>query len=192
MGGAAVEAALAAIDAANAEDPNLVDVDGVARPKELVHAEWMTAWLDRLDPDADDAQRLAARAHHFRRWTSPRDAYPEGRAGYLRWRRDARRRHADEVESLLERHGVGGPVRADTVRIIRKEGLGSDPRVQTHEDALCLVFFELQGLSTAELLGERVGPVVAKTLAKMSPAARDLLDAADVHPAVREVIDAVG
>ena len=31
---------------------------------------------------------LAARAHHLRRWELPRDSYPVGRAGYLRWRRD--------------------------------------------------------------------------------------------------------
>ncbi len=67
-----VAAAIAAIDAANAEDPNLIDDRGTPRPKELVHAERMTSWLERLAPDADDAQRLAARAHHFRRWTSPR------------------------------------------------------------------------------------------------------------------------
>ena len=63
--------------------------------------------------------------------------------------------------------------------------------MQTHEDALCLVFFELQGLSTAALLGDRTGPVVAKTLAKMSPDGLRWLREADVDPAVRDVIAAV-
>jgi len=187
-----VAAGLAAIDAANSEDPNSVDTPDGPRPKELVHAERMTVWLARLDPGAGDAQRLAARAHHFRRWTSPRSDYPDGRAGYLRWRRDARRRHADEVDRLLAGCGVDAATRADTASIIRKDSPGTDPRVQTHEDALCLTFFELQGLSTAELLGDRTLPVVAKTLAKMSPRGRALLDDADVHPAVRAAIDAAG
>ena len=74
-------AAIAAIDQANADDPNRLVVDGVARPKEQAHAEMMTAWVRRLDPDADEAQLLAARAHHLRRWTLPRTDYPDGRAG---------------------------------------------------------------------------------------------------------------
>src|SRR4051812_19427736 len=62
-----LQAALDAIDAANADDPTLVMVDGVCRPKEIFHAERMTHWLGVLDPDADAAQQLAARAHHLRR-----------------------------------------------------------------------------------------------------------------------------
>ena len=69
--------AVAAIDDANADDPNTITVDGVERPKELAHAEMMTDWVRRLDPDASNAQLLAARAHHLRRWvyrarTTPR------------------------------------------------------------------------------------------------------------------------
>ena len=45
--------AIAAIDAANAADPNTIDVRGETRPKEQAHAELMTEWLVRLDPDWD-------------------------------------------------------------------------------------------------------------------------------------------
>ena len=48
------------------------------RPKELAHAELMTAWIERLVEHPTDAQRLAARAHHLRRWVSPRDELPRG------------------------------------------------------------------------------------------------------------------
>lgn len=183
-----VAEALAAIDAANAHDPNSVDVDGVERPKELLHAERMTWWLDRLDPNADDAQRLAARAHHFRRWTWPRSAYPEGRAGYLKWRRLARAGQAAEVKALLLECGVDERVADDAAHLVNKDGLGSDPRSQTHEDALCLVFFELQGLETAATLGAKAPNVVAKTLAKMSPVARDHLVGLDLNDGLLEVI----
>ena len=71
-------AAIAAIDRANAADPNRLVVDGVSRPKEQAHAELMTAWVQRLDPGADEAQLLAARAHHLRRWELPRRTYPAG------------------------------------------------------------------------------------------------------------------
>src|SRR5947209_1491033 len=92
---------IAAIDAANADDPDTIVVDGVTRPKEQAHAELMTAWVRRLAPDATEEQLLAARAHHLRRWTVPRSSYPDGRAGYLRWRRALRDQHAREVGGLL-------------------------------------------------------------------------------------------
>ena len=86
-----LEAALGAIDEANSHDPNRVVHDGVEHPKELLHGRLVSEWVQRLDPAAGEEQLLAARAHHFRRWTSPRDAHPPGRAGYLRWRAEAAR-----------------------------------------------------------------------------------------------------
>jgi hypothetical protein len=167
-------AAIAAIDAANAGDPFSVVVEGVPRPKEQAHAELMTMWVERLDPDAGEAQLLAARAHHLRRWVVPRSDYAEGRAGYLKWRADAKRRHADEVAEILR--GCGYP--DDTIervqQIVRKEHLRSDPQVQTHEDALCLVFLQTQLGDVAAQLGDQKGfDVLRKTLEKMSERGRD-------------------
>ena len=168
--------AIAAIDRANAEDPERLSLDGGdPRPKELVHSELVTDWVHRLDPDATEEQLLAARAHHFRRWTSPRSAHPEGRAGYLRWRTEAGRRHAEEVAGLLRDHGYDERSIERVGRIIRKEGRRTDPRVQTHEDALCLVFVQLQLADVAERLGEEAAvAVVARTLDKMSDRAVEL------------------
>ncbi|MEZ5178962.1 MAG: DUF4202 domain-containing protein [Acidimicrobiales bacterium] len=166
-----LEQALAAIDAANAADPNEVVVDGVARPKELLHAERMTHWLHVLAPSPTEAQLLAARAHHIRRWVSPRDTYPAGRAGYHRWRRDQRERQAHEVGELLSSVGYERPEIEQVQAIVAKEGLGRDPLVQVHEDALCLVFLELQFDELALQLGdEHTIRVVRRTARKMSPA----------------------
>lgn len=165
-----LERALAAIDAANAADPHVVVVDGEARPKELVHAERMTHWLGVLDPAATEAQVLAARAHHIRRWVSPRDTYPPGRAGYHRWRRDQRERQAHEVGEILAEVGYERPLVERVQAIVAKEGLGRDPLVQVHEDALCLVFLELQFDEVAEQLGDdHTVQVVRRTARKMSP-----------------------
>lgn len=183
-------AAVAAIDAANAEDPVAVVVDGVARPKEVVHAEAMTAWLERLDPEAGEAQHLAARAHHLRRWASPRSSFPEGRAGYLRWRAEQKRRHAREVGDILAGCGYDEATIERVGQIIRKEGLGRDPQVQVHEDALCLVFLELQAADVAPDLGaDKTVAVLAKTAAKMSE--RGLAEAAalDLPDGVRALLD---
>ncbi len=167
------EQAVAAIDAANADDPNTLEWLGEARPKELLHAELMTRWVRRLDPDATEAQLLAARAHHLRRWALPRAAYPEGRAGYLRWRKELNRRHQDDVAVILADLGYDPVEIARVQEIIAKVGLVTDPQVQVHEDALCLVFLQTQFTDLADRLGDdKTVEVVRRTIAKMSPRGR--------------------
>lgn len=169
VGPEVVERAIAAIDRANAEDPVQVTVDGVARPKEVVHAERMTGWLEVLAPDASAAQRLAARAHHLRRWVSPRSDYPEGRSGYLRWRTDHKKRQSAETAELLRGVGIDDATIERVATIVAKQHLATDPDVQTHEDALCLVFLELQFDDVADRLGDdHTVEVLRKTAKKMS------------------------
>lgn len=175
------ERAIAAIDAANADDPNTLVVRGVERPKEQAHAELMTEWVLRLDPDATEDQLLAARAHHLRRWSIPRDSYTEGRAGYLKWRLALKKQHAEEVAGILAEQGYDPETVERVQRIIRKDGLQHDPAVQTHEDALCIVFVETQLAELTEQLGDdKTVDVIAKTLKKMSPAG--ISAAAEVVP----------
>jgi Domain of unknown function (DUF4202) len=164
-------AALAAIDAANADDPNVISVDGVERPKELAHAELMTRWVRTLDPDCSDEQILAARAHHLRRWTIPRTSYPDGRSGYLKWRTALKRKHGDDVSAILRDVGYDDESVARVQAIVTKRGLGQDPAVQVHEDALCLVFLETQLDELASKMGDdKTVDILQKTAKKMSPA----------------------
>lgn len=168
------EAAIDAIDAANADDPETIVVDGVAAPKELTHARMMCDWVLRLDPDADELQLIAARAHHLRRWTVPRSDFPDGRAGYLRWRTKQKKRHGAEVAELMAAAGYGAGDADRVAAIVRKERLADDPAVQTHEDALCLVFLATQFHELADRLGEeKMVDVLVKTMRKMSPAGLD-------------------
>lgn len=167
--------ALGAIDRANAEDPERIEVDGVPRPKELVHAERVTHWVRRLVADPTDEQLIAARAHHLRRWEMPRTDYPVGRSGYLRWRTEQKERHAAAVGAILRDVGYDDDVASRVGDLVAKRGLGRDPHAQTHEDALCLVFLELQYDAMAAQLGDdHTVEVVRRTLAKMSPEAIDL------------------
>jgi len=76
--------ATAAIDEANAQDPQWVRIRGREAPKEILHAELVTEWVRDLAPDASEQLLLAARGHHLRRWAVPRSSYPAGRAAYLR------------------------------------------------------------------------------------------------------------
>ncbi len=170
--GAAYAEAVAAIDAANARDPNVVVVRGAARPLALCHGELATEWVERLVPDAGDALRLAARAHHLRRWELARNEYPEGRAGYLRWRKDQKARHAADVAALLVDAGYGADVIERVQALVRRDRLASDPGAQAIEDAACLVFIETQlAAMTPKLDHEHLLDVIRKTARKMSPAA---------------------
>lgn len=159
-------AATAAIDAANRDDPS--EHDG--EPLALAQGRMAEQWVTRLRPDASVALRLAARAHHLRRWTLPRSAFPPGRPGYLRWRREQKARHARELERLLGSAGVESSVGARAAIIVTKRGLGTDPEVQVFEDAVCLTFLVTQLVSTADKLADdaKMVDVIAKTLVKMS------------------------
>ncbi len=176
--------AIAAIDAANADDPNRITVRGEERPKELAHAELVTAWVHRLDPGAAEPLLLAARAHHVRRWTIPRSSYPTGRPGYLRWRRALHEQHAEDVARILTDVGYDANTIARVQDIVRKRGLGKDPEVQLFEDALCLVFLETQLAELAARLDDdKMLDVTAKTIRKMSPPALDLALTLDLSDA---------
>jgi hypothetical protein len=163
------ERAVAAIDAANADDPHRLLVRGVERPKELAHAELVSEWVEKLRPDASEELRLAARAHHVRRWEVPRDSYPQGRSGYLRWRRALHDLHARVVGEILAGAGYDSEQVERVQAIVRKRNLAHDPDVQALEDALCLVFLETQFEAlAARLEPDKMDEVVEKTVAKMS------------------------
>jgi hypothetical protein len=165
----AIDRARSAIDAANATDPNRHDGEPLAQ----LQGRLAEGWVIRLDPSASVALRLAARAHHVRRWVVPRSSYPEGRAGYLRWRRDQKQRHAAELRELLDGAGVDPVVVERAAAIVAKVGLGSDPEVQVFEDAVCLTFLETQLDETADRLDEEhMTNVIVKTLTKMSEAGK--------------------
>ena len=187
MAGERLLAALAAIDAANAGDPHTIRVRGRRRPKEQAHAELVSEWIARLSPGASEALQLAGRAHHLRRWAIPRGDYPQGREGYLRWRRALHDFHAEETAAILAQHDYEPNVIARVSDLLHKRGLArGDAEAQVLEDALCLVFLETQYREIAERLSpEKLLDVTAKTLRKMSGRAVELalelpLDARDV------------
>ena len=169
-----LDAAFAALDAANAGDPNTIVVRGEQRPKEQAHAEMAVAWVRLLVDKPSDALLLAARAHHVRRWEIPRSSEPAGRAGYLKWKRGLQQHHAEVAGRVLAEAGVDPDTIERVQSLVKKERLRSDTEVQALEDALCLVFVETQfGGLTDQLGEEHMVEVVVKTLRKMTPAGRE-------------------
>ena len=157
------------IDAANGADPNLIEIEGQKRPLEVVHAERRTAWIQQLVGDsASEALLLAVRAQHIRRWEIPRDTYPQGRTGYLKWRTDLKKFHAETTAEILRAEGYGEAMINRVTNLVMKKGLKQDAEVQALEDALCLVFLESQFSDFAKKEANKIDRIVRKTWRKMS------------------------
>jgi hypothetical protein len=170
-----IDQAIFAFDQAHAQDPNLLKIDGRAEPSELVKARRLTDWVLRLEPNPSDALRLAARCQHLERWKVPRASYPEGRLGYLKWRKDLAKLHAEAAGQILETCGVEASTRASVRAINLKQDLKGNPDAQTIEDALCLCFLEheLEAFSSKHEASKLLD-IIRKTWRKMSARARVL------------------
>lgn len=169
--GARLSAIFAAIDAANADDPKRIEVDGAMRPYAQVYGERMSARLANLAPDASDLLKIAARAQHIRRFDMPRDTHPMDRPGYHAWRNALKVHHAEVVGKLMTEAGWSAADVARVGQLVRKEGIKRDPEAQTVEDCASLVFLEHEYAEFgAKYTDEKVIDIVAKTWRKMSDA----------------------
>jgi uncharacterized protein DUF4202 len=163
--------ARAALDEAHAPDP---ERDG-DRPAEAVYADRVEAWIPRLVAQPSLALRLAARGQHLERWALPRAGFPDGRAGYLRWRSAVHQHQGQRAREILSAAGADESLTAHVARLVSKTAPRDDPEAQALEDAACLVFLETE-LADFQRLHERekVMGILRKTWRKMSPAAKQL------------------
>ena len=174
-------AALARIDAANAEDPN---------SKELLYGRRMTAWLERLEPEASEALRLAVRAQHIRRWTIPRSRYPMDLAGYKQWRTTLAQFHAETVAGILRETGYDEATIRRVESLVRKERLKLDPEAQLLEDVACLVFLESYFTPFARQHDEeKLAGILRKTWKKMSPRGQQAALGLAWEPELRALVE---
>jgi len=134
------EAALRKFDEANSRDPNSES----GQPRELLYAQRLEKWVLKLCPNAGEALRLAARCQHICRWEIPRNSYPMTRVGYLKWRADLKKFHAQRAGEILQEVGYDD----ETIRRVQdlnlKKNFPNDTETRILEDALCLVFLEFQ------------------------------------------------
>lgn len=168
-----LDTVIAAIDAANAKDPRQDE----GQPEALLYGQRMSAALDHLYPDAGELLQIAVRGQHVERWVLARADYPEGRAGYLKWRRDLAAHHARRVGDMMAEAGYGAEEIAQVGRMLRKEGVKRDPLVQALEDVASYVFVKHYFGGFVEKYGgrydaEKIRDIVAKTARKMSDMAR--------------------
>jgi hypothetical protein len=174
----------AAIDAVNAEDPHMIEVDGRQVPAELVYGRRITETLHRMVADPSEPMRIAARGQHIGRWRLARKSYPEGRAGYLAWRRQQRVNQAEKLGQIMATEGYGADDIARVGTLIRKENMLADAEVQLFEDVICVMFFEhYLGDFVSRVEEEKLADILIKTWGRMSPPGRRyalMLDLPDI------------
>jgi hypothetical protein len=178
--------ALASIDAVHAEDP---EKEG-GRPKELVYAERMSAWLQKLAPQASEALKLAVRCQHLKRWAIPRASFPEGKVGYLSWRKQESLAHAALAGELLSAAGYDTESVKRVQSLVKKERLKHDPEAQALEDVTCLVFLEFEFAHfAAKHPDDKVIDILRKTWPKMSPQGQQAALGLKLEPQQRELVE---
>ena len=182
------------IDSAHAADPARA-ADG--RPAELVYAERMEAWVAKLDPGAPELLRLAARCQHLERFRVPRAIFPDGKAGYLAWRKSLYTKQAERARALLTEAGVNANDAAEVATWVSKTGLKTNPGTQALEDAACLVFLENEisafAAQHANYPREKFVEILRKTWRKMSRRAQELAAELALPPDIAALVrDAIG
>lgn len=157
-------------DAYNKQDPRSFTWEGVSEPQEYFFAVKLYEWVLKLDPGADEELLLASRSQHIGRWEIPREDYPEGRDPYLKWRKDLALHHAGIAERLMKEAGYSEETVERVKQILLKKRIKVDPDVQTMENALCLVFLQLQYeefRKKYEQEPEKIINILRKSLLKM-------------------------
>ncbi len=171
------QAAIAAFDQANAEDPNKEMANGKEYPKELLYAQRMTEMQERYAPEASEAVKLAVRAQHIQRWKIPRSDYAMDKPGYMLWRTTLYKFHAETAGKLMQEVGYDEEMIARTKLIISKKNLKTDHETQMMEDVVDLVFIEHYMLAFAgqhpEYDEAKWIVIIKKTWNKMSPRAHE-------------------
>jgi hypothetical protein len=171
------QAAIAAFDQANSQDPNKELADGREYAKELLYAQRMTEMQERYVPDASEAVKLAVRAQHIQRWKVPRSSYPMDKEGYLQWRTGLYKFHAETAGRIMHEAGYDDEMIERVKKIVGKKGLKVNPETQLMEDVVDLVFIEhyLTGFVAQhpEYDEAKWIPIIRKTWQKMSAQAHE-------------------
>ena len=163
------ELAIQKFDLENSQDPNHETFQGKEYPKELLYARRMTEWLNKLSSEASESLQLAARSQHICRWTIPRGEYSKDRVGYLKWRNDLKRFHAQKAGDILKDCGYDDTTIDRVQSLLSKEKMRIDPESQLLEDVVCLVFMESYFNDFSHQHDEdKVVNIIRKTWKKMS------------------------
>lgn len=128
-------------------------------------------WLKKLEPGYSEAQELAARCQHFRRWDIPRSDFSMDKKGYYQWRVKLYSYQAEKAADVLHEIGYSESLVNDVKSMISKKDLIEDKESQLIEDVACLVFLEhyiFPFASSKNYSEKKWIKIIQKTWVKMS------------------------
>ncbi len=123
---------------------------------DLAHARSTVKWLLRLEPNADEAQQIAALAHDIERGFRDSDEQPglkEGYGNYKEYKRIHSEKSARIISDLLERFDFNKIFVKKVNHLVLNHEFGGDPKTDILMDADSLSFFE----KNLELYFEKYG-----------------------------------
>lgn len=165
-----LQKALIEIDAKNSQDPNNEITNNNSVAKELIYGQRMTQVLNTFEPNASIALQIAARGQHICRWEIPRNSYEMNRVGYLTWRTELKKFHAQKVSEILSLLNFDTETIERVSFLIQKKQLKRDHETQMLEDVICLVFLNYYyDPFHKKHSEEKVIDIIQKTWKKMSP-----------------------
>ncbi|CAO1619531.1 unnamed protein product [Parajaminaea phylloscopi] len=176
---------------------------------ELAYADAVEDWAMKLletDPNASvltngpggvSLIRLAARCQHLERFLTPRSSFPDGKVGYLKWRKALYVIQADRARELLAQAGICQEEQIMVRRWVSKTDLkpgkdDCDPGSQLLEDAAVLVFLQDQlagfALQHQDYTKAKYIGILAKTWKKLSANAKSAALSIQMDPALKAIV----
>jgi hypothetical protein len=169
------ERAVFQFDSVHRADPETVFWHGSELPRACLYHKRLNYWVEHFVEHASEPLRLAAHCQHLRRWVILRADYPEGTAGYRQWRKALSDFHVQEANSILREAGYTDTTVGQVRDFLTKKNLKSDPEMQLFEDAICLVFFEIDFANFAHKHNrDKLTRILRKVWIKMSENGREM------------------
>ncbi|MDD7987076.1 DUF4202 domain-containing protein [Lentisphaera marina] len=166
--------AVSLIIAKNQLDPDKKIIDGKEVGANFLYSQYMGEWQEKLYPHVDDSIKLAARAQHICRWELKRNDFPDGKAGYFKWRTSLAKLHAEILSEIMKECAFLDEDIARAAEACQKKNFKNNQDSQCVEDCACMVFLNYYFDDfIAKHSDEKLIGIVGKTWGKMSEKAHE-------------------
>ena len=181
--------AVVLINSVHQQDPNSETVDGIEIKSELLYSRRMLRMLEKVQPDASFALKLAAQCQHISRWSIPRATFPTGKKGYYEWRAAIMKHQLSVTTSVLQQAEINGQSIEIIVDALKNKADKSNINASIIEDTACLTFIKWYLVPFAgQFDPEKAKDILQKTAGKMSERGLKLISEIELSKDVLNVL----
>lgn len=112
-------------------------------PEDPQHAENTLEWLLKLEPEADQALRIAALGHDIDRAIEDRKVHRSDYDDYDAFKAAHAHNSAIILREILDKSSVAKPIADEACRLVRLHEAGGDPRSDLLKDADSISYFDV-------------------------------------------------